>query len=205
MNKKALVEFVRVSLLKREATAEDQRHFHFKRVEQAVGYAFDTLLSQIRLDESGMASVEAYYVKTYYNQSVKESNGYRYVGVSDAIVPIGEGRGIWYVHPSGGGKPLSRIKRAGMNMFRNLPVGTAMRETFWRVGNVNNNVQIVLENVSDSPYIDIRKIDYGIVRGFSAYADDEEIRIPDGRMDLVEEMAAKWLAAGYNDLTNDNQ
>ena len=79
MNKKALIEFVRTSILKREAVADDQKTLHFERVSQAVNYAFDTLLSQIRMDDAGKAKIESYYVKHYYNQPVKESNGYRYL------------------------------------------------------------------------------------------------------------------------------
>ena len=199
MNKQALVEFVRVSLLKQEAVADNQKTLHYQRVAQAVGYAFDTLLSQSKED------VGVYYVKHYYKQPVHEYNGYRYVSVFDGIVPVGEGKGIWYVQPSGGGKPFANGNRPSVAMFRNLPIGTAMRETFWRLGNLADETQIVLENIGDSPYKDIRQVDYGVVRNFDSYEDTEEIRIPDGRMDLLEQMCMQWLQGTYSDKINNNQ
>ena len=205
MNKKALTEFVRTSLLKHEAVADNQKTFHFKRVEQGIGYAFDTLLSQIRLDDAGKAKIESYYVKHYYNQDVRESNGYRYFGVSDAVVPVGEGKGIWYVQPAGGvGSPFSFTHRPQTAFFASLPVGEVLNETYWRFGNIGTNRQIVLESIGDSPYKDIRKVDYGVVRAFSEYGDTEEVAVPDGRYDLLIEMTGIWLGGGYDDKTNNN-
>ena len=120
MNKKALTELVRVSILKAEAVADNQKTLMFKRVEQAVGYAFDTLISQIPLDDAGKAKIESYYVKHYYNQSVSESNSYRYFGISDDVASISGGRGIWYVQPSGGGSPFPPSNRPKISMFANI-------------------------------------------------------------------------------------
>lgn len=205
MNKQSLVEFVRVSILKSEAVADNQKTLHFQRVAQAVNYAFDTLLSQIKLDDKGKAAIEAYYVKHYYNQPVSESNGYRYFGISDSIVPVGEGKGVWYVQPSGGGKPFSRASRPKIATYRNLKVGSAIRETVWRLGNLNTKKQIILENIGDSPMADARFVDYGIVRGFDAYDDTEEVVPPDGRVDLIVQLATAWLSPVYNDMTNNGK
>lgn len=213
MDKQSLTEYVRVSILGREAVSDDQKALHFKRVEQGVGYAFDTLLTQINLDDDGKRQIESYYVKNYYNQAVKEdSKGYRYVGVSDSIVPIGEGRGIWYVQPSGGfkrpdgaGKAFVQSGRPKIALFRSLPIGKAMNEVVWRIGNLNTNLQIILENIGNSSFSDIRKIDYGVVRSFSSYDSDEDIRIPDGRMDLLEEMVRNWMQRTRVDNINNNQ
>jgi hypothetical protein len=206
MNKKALVEFVRVSILGSEAVSDNQKTAHFKRVEQGVGYAFDTLLAQIPMDESGVSQIEEYYVKHYYNQSVKEAtNGYRYVGVDDSIVPVGEGKGIWYVQPSGGGNPFSQARRPSLAMFRNLKIGSAINETYWRLGNVATNLQIVLEHIGDSPFRDIRRVDYGVVRAFSSYGETEEVRIPGGRSDLLVNMTRAWFDKNYNDMINNNK
>lgn len=204
MNKRALVEYVRTSILKREPMADDQLHVHFKRVEQGVGYAFDTLLAQVRMNESGKAQIEEYFVKHYYNQHVRESNDYRYVAVLDDFVPVGEGMGIWYVQPSGGGKPLSCSKRPSTALFRSLPYGEAMDETVWRLGNISDRRQIVLENIGDSPLTDIRRIDYGIVRAFSSYGETEEVRVPDGRYDVLIQMVLQWTGNVYTDLSNNN-
>lgn len=204
MNKKALVEFVRVSILKYEAVADHQKTLHFKRVEQGVGYAFDTLLSQIKMDTKGKASIESYYVKHYYNQPVKESNDYRYFGVSDEIAPVGEGRGIWYVQPSGGGSPFPFSHRPHISMFANMAVGEALNMTTWRFGNIATDKQIVLETIGNSATKDIRKVDYGVVRSFSSYGDSEEIIIPDGRNDLILELTTKWLSPIYDDKVNNN-
>jgi len=205
MNKTQLVEFVRTSILKSEAVADNQKTLHYQRVAQAVNYAFDTLLSQIRMDDKGKASIEAYYVKHYYNQPVSESNGYRYFGVSDSIVPVGEGKGIWYVQPSGGGKPFVRSRRPNIAMFRHLKIGSAIMETTWRIGNIGTNKQIVLENVGDSPLADVRRVDYGIVRGFDSYGETEEVVVPDGRNDLLIKFATDWLGNVYVDKSNNNQ
>lgn len=206
MNKKSLVTFVRRSLIGREATADEQQTFHYKRVEQGVGYAFDTLLSQMRLDESGLAKVESYYVKHYYNQPVKESNGYRYFGVSDSIVSIGEGKGIWYVQPSGGGAPLSQSTRPSTSLFNNMAVGSVMNTTVWRFGNIATNRQIIIENIGTSPNEDIRAVDFGVVRAFSSYGEDEDVVVPDGRVDLLQELVRTWLKeSAYVDKTNNNQ
>lgn len=204
MNKKNLISFVRQAILKSEAVADNQRILHFQRVGQAVGYAFDTLLSQIKLDEAGRSKMEAYYVKHYYNQPVSESSGYRYFGVSDDIVPVGEGRGIWYVQPSGGASPLPYSHRPSIAMFANLAVGEVMNQTFWRFGNIATKRQIVIENIGNSPLADIRSVDYGIVRAFASYEDTEEILIADGRVDLVIQMSVAWLSGGYVDKTNNN-
>jgi hypothetical protein len=205
MNKKALVEFVRTAILKSEAVADNQKTVHFKRVEQGVGYAFDTLLGQMPMNEDGKLQVEQYFVKHYYNQPVYKSSGYRYVGVSDAVVPVGEGRGVWYVQPSGGGKPFSQARRPSVAFFRNLPVGKVINETYWRLGNISDNIQIIFEEIGNSPFTDVRTVDYGIVRAFSAYDDDEEIRVPGGRIDGIMELTLAWMAGVYQDKTNNNQ
>jgi len=205
MVKDALTEYIRTIILNSEAVSDNQGVVHFKRVEQGVGYAFDALLSQIPMSEDGKFEVEEYYVKHYYKQSVREYNGYRYVGVSDSVVPVGQGRGIWYVQPSGGGKPFGLSQRPSTAMFRSLPVGNSMNETFWRFGNVATNPQIVLEHIGDSPYKDIRQVDYGVVRAFSSYASDEDVRVPGGRMDVLMQMVLAWYGQKpYNDNVNND-
>lgn len=204
MNKKALVEFMRVAVLKSEAVADNQKTVHFKRVEQAVGYAFDSILTQIPLTEEGKAEIESYFVKHYYNQSVSESNGYRYFGISDSLVPIGEGKGVWYVQPSGGGKPLPKSRRPKIATYRHLPVGGALNQTVWRLGNISDDRQIVIENIGDSPLEDIRKVDYGVVRAFDSYGDTEEISMPDGRFDLMTQLVVTWFNGAYTDNVNNN-
>lgn len=201
MDKKSLVEFVRVSILKSEAVADNQKTLHFQRVGQATGFAFDTLLSQIKLDDEGKAKIESLYVKHYYNQPVSESNGYRYFGVSDDVAPVGTG--IWYVQPVGGGAPFSYFSRPSVSLFANIGVGEVMNETFWRFGNIATKKQIILENIGNSPYANIRSVDYGIVRAFSSYEDTEEIVVPD--TNLLVQLATAWLAQPYNDKVNNNQ
>lgn len=205
MNKKDLTSFVRRSMLGREATADDQKRLHFQRVAQGVGYAFDNLLSQIPMDAKGKAKIESFYVKHYYNQPVKESNGYRYFGVSDGVVSVGEGRGIWYVQPSGGGSLIPFSHRPHISVFNSMAVGEVIAETFWRFGNLATNKQIVLESIGNPARADIREVDFGVVRDFASYDDDEEVVIPDGRMDILEEMVRKWLGVDYQDNTNNNQ
>jgi len=206
MNKKALTEFVRRSILGEEPTADNQRTLHYKRVEQGVGYAFDTLLAQIPMDAKGKAQIETYYVYHYYNQEVKESSDYRYFGVSDSVVPIGNGRGIWYVQPSGGGSPIPFSHRPNISMFANMAVGEVMNQTFWRFGNIATKRQIILENIGKSPLENIRKVDYGVVRAFDSYGDDDEVIVPDGRNDLLIEFCTNWLGNRlYDDKTNNNQ
>ena len=209
MNKKALVEFVRVALLKQEAVADNQKTLHFKRVEQGVGYAFDTLLSQIPLDDKGKSKIEQFYVKHYYEQPVSESNGYRYFGVSDGLANVGN-RGVWYVQPSKSngiktGKPLPMASRPMIAMYANIPVGGVMNTTVWRFGNIADTKQIILEDIGESsPYSNIRKVDFGVVRAFDSYGSDEEVIVPDGRNDLLIQMVITWLANSYEDKTNNN-
>ena len=125
--------------------------------------------------------------------------------MSDGIVPVGEGRGIWYVQPSGGGRPFTQSGRPNIATYRNTKFGSAIRETVWRFGNIGTNKQIVLENVGDSPLADIRNVDFGVVRDFDSYGDAEEVVIPDGRADLLIQMCQAFLAKPYNDLSNNNQ
>jgi len=204
MVKDALTEYARSVILRQEANADNQGTVHFKRVEQAVSYAFDFLVSQIPMSEEGKYEIESYYVKHYYNQPLNENSGYRYVGVSDSIIPVGEGRGIWYVQPSGGGKPFSMSKRPSTAMFRNMQVGGVMNETFWRLGNLATNPQIILENIGDSPFVDIRTVDYGIVRGYDSYEGTEEVKVPGGRIDLLMQLVMSWHNGVYNDNVNNN-
>ena len=205
-SKKALIETVRESILKREAVADNQRTIHFQRVSQVVGYAFDTLLTQIQQSEGGEREIESYFVKHYYNQDVLEANGYRYVGLGDIIAPMDDGRGIWYVQPSGGTKNISQFSRPALSVFSSLPLGDAMHETYFRIGNVTNTSQrqIVLENSGDSPLVDIRKIDYGIVRAFASYSDAEDVKMPDGRYDLLMQMSVEAFGLRVNDEINNN-
>ena len=158
------------------------------------------------MTDEGKSKIESYYVKHYYSQSVSESGGYRYFGVSDAIVPVGEGKGIWYVQPSGEvGTSFSQTHRPHNSLFASIPVGKAIADTFWRFGNIATNRQIVLSNVGDSPFKDVRTVDYGVVRSFSSYSDTEEVVVPDGRYDLLMEMTTAWLGGVYNDKSNNNQ
>jgi hypothetical protein len=209
MTKSELVSYVRRTILGSEAVADNQKTAHFQRVAQAVNYAISNLLSQVVLDDKGKRNIETYFVKHYYNQAVKESNGYRYFGVSDDIVEIGDGKGIWYVQPSKGegkaGKPLAQMNRPSIASINNLPLGEVMNDTVWRFGNITTNRQIVLEDIGDSPYTDIRKVDFGVVRSFSAYADTEQVNIPDGRADLLIEMCREWMSVNYQDMVNNNQ
>jgi len=207
MNKNALISFVRRRILGREATPDDQKVLHFQRAAQAVNYAFNTLLSQIPLDDKGKMQIESYYVKHYYDQPVKESGGYRYFGVSDSVVPIGEGRGIWYVQPSKGetkaGNPLPHATRPQIATWNNLPI--PINETVWRFGNISGNRQIILEDIGDSPITDIRKVDFGVVRGLESYSKDEEVIVPDGRNDLLISFASEWLSGNPpKESINDN-
>lgn len=204
MTKKELTSFVRRSLIGREAEADEQRTYHWKRVEQAVGYAFDNLLAQIPMDAKGKAKIESYYVKHYYNQEVKESDGYRYFGVSDDVVPVGEGRGIWYVQPSGGGSLIPFSHRPHISVFNSMAVGEVMAETFWRHGNLSTNKQIILESIGTPARSQIRTVDFGVVRAFSSYSESESIEIPDGRADILIDFCRTWLDGAYVDKTNNN-
>ena len=205
MNKQALTEFVRTSILKSEANADNQKTLHFKRVEQAINYAFDTLLSQIELNDKGTSEIESYFVKHYYKQPVRKANGYFYVGISDDVVPVGAGKGIWYVQPTGGGNPLARSQRPKLSLFRSLPVGDVMNELFYRYGNVSGSRQIIFEEIGNSNYSDLRNVDYGVVRAVSSYDDDEEVHVPTGRVDAMIQLATAWLSQPYNDKKNNNQ
>lgn len=206
--KKAIVENIRELVLRQEPNADNQGKLHFKRVEAVVGYAFDTLLSQIQMQNGGEREIESYFVKHYYEQDVLESNGYRYVGLNDDIVPLDNGRGIWYVKPSGGAEPFAQFSRPELSMFSSLPMGAALNETLFRIGNVNNTSkwQVVLENAGDSRLTDVRKVDYGIVRTFSSYGDDEDVRMPDGRYDLLMQMSREaFNGQVYSDNINNNE
>jgi len=202
MNKQQLVEFVRVSILKKEPDADSQMVLHYKRVEQATGYAFDALLAQIKLDDIGKAKIESNHVKHYYKQPVSESNGYRYFGVSDDVASVGSG--IWYVQPSGGGDLIPYFSRPSNSLFANMAVGEVMNKTFWRFGNLATKKQIIIENIGDGQMADIRLVDYGIVRAFASYEDTEEVVVPDGNYPLLIQITSAWLSNGYVDNSNNN-
>jgi len=212
MTKSELTSYVRRVILGSEAVADNQKTAHYQRVAQGVNYAFDMLLAQIGDTRKGKAEIESYYVKHYYAQPVLESNSYRYVGVSDDIVPVAGGNGVWYVQPSknkvnpvNAGVNFARSQRPKMAIFGSLPVGEVLNETFWRLGNITDNKQIVFENIGNSPFTDIRYVDYGIVRAFSSYDDTENVFMPDGRVDLLVELVRNHLGNVANDLVNNNE
>lgn len=212
MNKAALVEYVRTMILNSEAVDDNQKVAHFQRVAQGVNYAFDTLLGQLGDTRKDKAFISAYLVKDYYNQPVLESNGYRYVGVSDDVVPVAGGNGIWYVQPSRRnlsqqdvGVNLARSGRPNIALFNSLPVGKVMKETMWRFSNISDNRQIILSDIGDSNTTDIRYVDFGVVRAFSSYEDTDEVVVPMGNMDALIRLVMTWFGERYNDKTTNNQ
>lgn len=208
MNKPELITFVRSIILGGEPNSDNVRPVHYKRVEQAVTYAFDGMLGQLYKEgDEGKSEIASYYVKHYKNQAMLESGGYRYIGLSDKLANIPNGRAIWYCQPRGDGKPFVQMERPQIAMLRNTHFGQAMNEVVWYIGNVvsTSRKQIVFETINNSPFTDIRRIDYGIVRGLESYTDTEDIHIPDGRMDVLVGQAVNWFGKRPDDKQNNGQ
>lgn len=196
MKKNELVSFVRNVILSGEPVSDNIRTVHYKRVEQACNFAFDGMLGTLyNQGEEGRFEIESYFVKHYKNQAVAEAGGYRYVGLTDTMANIPNGKAIWYVQPHGDGKPFIQIGRSQLAIQRNMQYGAAIDEVFWYIGNVISTSprQIVVEVIGHPAFEDIRRIDYGIVRGLESYDDTEDVHIPDGLMDVLIKTAANWF------------
>jgi len=209
MTKAELVSFVRQAILGSEPNADNASKVHYKRVEQAVGYAFDGMLATLyNQGEEGRFEIESYFVKHYKNQVVLEASGYRYIGLVDQMANIPNGKGIWYVRPHGDGKPFIQIGRSQLAQQRNMHYGETIDEVMWYIGNVVSTSprQIVLETIGNPVFADIRRVDYGIVRGLESYGDNEAVFMPEGLYDTLISTAAKWFGANrYNDMVNNGQ
>lgn len=207
MKKNELVSFVRQAILGSEPNADNIGKVHYKRVEQAVGYAFDGMLATLyNQGEEGRFEIESYFVKHYKNQVVFEASGYRYVGLDSTMANLPNGKAIWYVQPHGDGKPFIQIGRSNLAQQRNMHYGAAIDEVFWYIGNVTSKSkrQIVFETVGNPAFTDIRRIDYGIVRALESYDDTEEVFIPDGLFDVLVKTAATWFGQRPSDNINNN-
>lgn len=207
MKKNELVSFVRQAILGSEPNADNIGKVHYKRVEQAVGYAFDGMLATLyNQGEEGRFEIESYFVKHYKNQVVFEASGYRYVGLDSTMANLPNGKAIWYVQPHGDGKPFIQIGRSNLAQQRNMHYGAAIDEVFWYIGNVTSESkrQIVFETVGNPAFTDIRRIDYGIVRALESYDDTEEVFIPDGLFSTLIQTAATWFGQRPSDNINNN-
>lgn len=206
MKKNELVSFVRNVILSGEPVSDNIKIAHYKRVEQAVGYAFDGMLGTLyNQGEEGRFEIESYFVKHYKNQVVLQAtNGYRYVGLNDTMANLPNGKAIWYVQPQGDGKAFVQIGRSQLATMRNMHHGHAIDEVFFYIGNVNSTSprQIVFETIGNPAFSDIRRIDYGIVRGFESYEDTEDVHVPDGLYSTLVQTAATWFGSRYNDMQN---
>ena len=208
MKKDELISFVRNLVLKAEPVSDNIKPVHYKRVEQAVAYAFDGMLGTLYKEgEEGRWEIESYFVKHYRNQQVLESNGYRYIGLTDVMANLPNGKAVWYVQPRGDGKPFLQMGRPQISLLRSTVMGNVMNEVVWYIGNVTSTSprQVVFEVIGNPAFSDIRRVDYGIVRGFESYGETEDIHIPDGRFDVLIATAVNWFGQRYNDIVNNNQ
>jgi hypothetical protein len=208
MKKDELIGFVRNIVLQGEPVSDNIKPAHYKRVEQAVSYAFNGMLGQLYKEgDEGRYEIESYFVKHYKDVDVAEANGYKYVALVDVISSLPNGRGVWYVQPKGTGKPFMQMGRPQIATLRNTYAGGSIDEMVWYLGNViqEGRRQVVLERIGDPYFLDILKVDYGVVRALESYTSEEDVYIPDGRFDILIQTAVNWFGQRQNDLINNNQ
>lgn len=204
MKKSILTESIRGYLIKSEPTDDNIKNFHYKRVEVAVASAFEELMKTLVKEDEGL--IEASYVKSYYDQPVTTNGNQQYVELVDSIVSLPNGRGVFYCKPSGESKLYAQSNVNTTSLFGSLPMGEAVNDTWFRIGNPNNaGLSIIFQHVGDSYRRSVKSVDYGVVRDFASYDDDEEIHVPSNAYSFIIEKVMAWFGVRYTDLANNGK
>lgn len=208
MKKEVLVESIRGMILRAEPVTDNARTVHFKRVETAIAHAYDELIKT--LYDKDKTVIETMYVKHYYNQDMISVNGREYILIADDFVHMPNGRGVWYVKGTDGSESTDGFETYAMStvsktaLFSSLPIGGAIDDTVIRIGNVPNETYkaIVFQHIGDSWRKNVISIDFGLVRTFDSYADDEDVHMPNDSFAYVVNQVMQWFGARHNDNVN---
>lgn len=204
MKKSELIETARHAILKAEGVEDNARVMHYKRAEKLVGAAFDELL-QI-LAKKGDGEIESGYMKDYYNQTVYEASGIQYIELPAEIAILPNGAGVWYVKPTGSSANLVASTQVLSSAFRSIPAGGCINDTFYRIGNAPSGMKaIILQHIGDSVNRSIRKLDFGLIRSFDGYNDNDDIHLPEEKYSYLIEKVVLWAGQRYNDLQNNGK
>lgn len=204
MTKNEIVEGIRGMVLRSEAVDDNTKVLHFKRVEKAVESAFAELMQTLAKKDE--AEIEGNYVKSYYGKSVYTADGVRYVPITDDIVPLPNGKGLWFCKPSGSNTLYPRTTTSSHSLFASLPMGGAINDTWVKLGNPKDRgLSIIFKNVGDSYRGSIALVDYGVVRSFSSYGDTENIHLPSESYSFIIEKCLAWFGQRKNDVVNQGQ
>lgn len=200
MIKSKIIESIRGYLIAQEPDQDSNGKFHFKRIEVACSEVFDTML--LALFTEDIKGFESSFVKDYRNQAITRNNGLNYLAINDSFVSLPEGRGVWYVKPSGSQSPIPRSGSNHIGILASLPVGDIVNNSVWKTGYVNNTQKILIEHLGESVYAMTSRWDYGLVRQFTAYADTEDVHIL--KYDLFVNQVLQWFGYGKKQLDNVN-
>lgn len=204
MIKGKIVESIRGYLLGREPNQDSNGLVSYQRIVVACDEAFETMLNAVYDDN--YKSIESNYVKNFENKTLQRLNGKNYLDIDDTYVGLPNGLGVWYVKPRGGTYALPKGGVHHNSFINNLPIGDIVHNSTYKIGYVPNvdGKKILIEHIGDSIYANTTRWDYGLVRQFSAYDDEEDILIPHGRYDQFINQVLQWFGKRQIDNSNNN-
>lgn len=204
MRKDILIEGIRGMILKSEAVDDNTKVLHYKRVEAAVGSAFAELIQTLAKKDT--FEIENNYVKSYYDQPVISSDSQQYTVLLDNIVSLPNGKGVWFVKPSGSTVGYQPTSSHHTSLFGSLPMGKLVNDTWYKVGNPKSaTTSIIFNHIGDSFRRSVKSVDYGVVRAFDSYDDEEDVHLPSEAYSFVTEKVLSWFGVRRNDLVNQGQ
>jgi hypothetical protein len=200
MIKNKIIESIRGYLVGREPDGDSNGVISYPRVAVACSEVFDTML--LALFTEDIKGFESSFVKDYINQPIVRLGDVNYLAINDPFVSLPEGRGVWYVKPSGSQSPLPRTGSHHSGILASLPVGDILNSSLWKTGYIGDAQNIIIENIGDSIYAMTTRWDYGLVRQFSAYAETEDVHIL--KYDLFVNQVLQWFGKRPLDDANNN-
>lgn len=211
MKKEVLVESIRGMVLKAEPVTDNVKTVHFKRIEAAISHAYNELIKT--LYDKDKYVIETMYVKHFYDQAMISADNREYILIPEDFVHMPKGRGVWYVRGTNGGEDPAGFETyatstvSSTSIFSSLPIGEVIDDTWIRIGNVPNETfkAIVFQHVGDSWRKNVVSIDFGLVRTFESYSDDEEVHMPNDSFAYVVDQVLKWFNPRYSDNLNNDQ
>lgn len=200
MIKSKIIESIRGYLLGKEPDTNSNSIASYPRIAVACSEVFDTML--LALFSEDIKGFESSFVKDYTNQPIVRLNGMNYLAINDSFVSLPEGRGVWYVKPSGSQSPLPRSGSHHRGILASLPVGDILNNSVWKTGFIGADQRIIIENIGDSINAMTTRWDYGLVRQFTAYAETEDVKIL--KYDFFVNQVLQWFGKRPLSPANDN-
>jgi len=200
MIKSKIIESIRGYLIGQEPTSDSAGKVNYQRIAVACSEVFDTML--LALFSEDIKGFESSFVKDYTNQPIIRLGEVNYLAINDSFVALPEGRGVWYVKPSGSQSPLPRSGSHHRGILASLPVGDILNASVWKTGFIGADQKIIIENIGDSIYAMTTRWDYGLVRQFSAYGETEDVHIL--KYDLFVNQVLQWFGKRPLSPANDN-